>query len=196
MSGEYFYGGDEVNAASAVMKELDITAVVNPPGTNDADLGQSVTGKVYVAKSPETFTYDDDGNMLSDGRFVYTWDGENRLVSVETSAAGVSAGAVRVRVEYTYDNRIRRIGKEISHFENDTWTVAESRSFVYDGWNMIRETIRNQQSAISNSLVWGLDLSGSLQGAGGVGGLLAVISPLPLGGNRSRGISDPDLFEA
>ncbi len=34
--GEYFYGGDEVgNAASAVMKELDVTAVVNPVGTNE-----------------------------------------------------------------------------------------------------------------------------------------------------------------
>ncbi len=98
--GEYFYGGDDAdNAASAVMKELDITAVVNPSGTNNADLVQSVTGKVYVAKSPEAFTYDDDGNMLSDGRFTYTWDGENRLVSIETSAAAVSAGAPRVRVE-------------------------------------------------------------------------------------------------
>ena len=29
--GEYFYGGDDVgNSASAIMKELDITAVVNP----------------------------------------------------------------------------------------------------------------------------------------------------------------------
>ena len=186
--GEYFYGGDDVdNAASAVMKELDIMAVVNPSGTNEADLVESVTGKVFVAKSPEVFTYDDDGNMLSDGRFIYTWDGENRLVSVETSAAGVSAGAARVRVEYTYDNRSRRIGKVVSHFENDTWTVAESRAFVYDRWNMVQETIRNQQSAISNSLVWGLDLSGSLQGAGGVGGLLAVISPLPLGEGQGEG---------
>ena len=66
--GEYFYGGDDAdNAASAVMKELDITAVVNPPGTNTPDLVESVTGRVFVAKSPEVFTHDDDGNMLSDG---------------------------------------------------------------------------------------------------------------------------------
>ena len=166
------------NAASAVMKELDITAVVNPAGTNEADLVQSVTGKVFVAQSPEAFTYDDDGNMLSDGRFSYTWDGENRLASIETSDAAALAGAPRVKVVYTYDSRYRRIGKTVSHYEDDAWTLAESRSFLYDGWNMIREyqysNIPSFHSS-TNSYVWGLDLSGDLQGAGGVGGLLAVV---------------------
>ena len=189
--GEYFYGGDDVeNAASAVMKDLDITAVVNPSGTNEADLVESVTGKVFVAKSPEAFTYDDDGNLLSDGRFVYTWDGENRLASIETSDAAASAGAPRVRVEYSYDHRSRRIGKVVSNLDGETWTVAESRSFLYDGWNMIREiqysTIPSFHSS-TNSYTWGLDLSGSLQGAGGVGGLLAVVSPLPLGERQGEG---------
>ena len=114
--GKYFYGGDEAdNAASAVMKELDVTAVVNPPGTNTPDIVQSVTGRVFVAQSPEAFTYDDDGNLLSDGRFNYTWDGENRLAFIETSEAAASVGAPRVRVEYSYDHRSRRIGKVISH---------------------------------------------------------------------------------
>jgi len=40
---------------------------------------------------------------------------------------------------------------------------------------------------IRNYNVWGLDLSQSLQGAGGVGGLLAVISPLPLGEGQGEG---------
>ncbi len=152
--GKYFYGGDDVeNAASAVMKELDITAVVNPSGTNEADLVESVTGKVFVAKSPEVFTYDDDGNILSDGRFTYTWDGENRLASIETSAAAASAGAPRVREEYSYDHRSRRIGKIVSHggAEAQSWDVAESCSFVYDNWNMIDETIHHSSFIIHHS---------------------------------------------
>jgi RHS repeat-associated protein len=44
--------------------------------------------------------------------------------------------------------------------------------FVYDGWNLL--AILNPQSAAVQSFMWGLDLSGSEQGAGGVGGLLAV----------------------
>ena len=164
------------NTASAVMKELDVTAVVNPAGTNEADIVQSVTGKVYVAQSPEAFTYDDDGNMLSDGRFTYTWDGENRLTSIETSEAAASTGASRVKVEYSYDHRSRRIGKVISHggAEAQSWEVAESRSFLYDGWNMIQELTHTQTHTLTNSYTWGLDLDGSLQGAGGVGGLLDV----------------------
>ena len=44
--------------------------------------------------------------------------------------------------------------------------------FVYDGWNLI--AVLNPQSSITQSFIWGLDLSGTMQGAGGVGGLLAV----------------------
>jgi RHS repeat-associated protein len=46
---------------------------------------------------------------------------------------------------------------------------------VYDGWNPIAEySISNNQYSISKTYLWGMDLSGTLQGAGGVGGLLAV----------------------
>ena len=169
--GEYFYGGDDVaNAASAVMKELDITAVVNPPGTNDADLVQSVTGRVFVAQSAEAFTHDDDGNMLSDGRFIYTWDGENRLIAVETRA-DLPASVPRVKVSYAYDHQSRRIGKQPYALDGATWQPAAPQHYTYDGWNMIAET----SGTNTTHYVWGLDLSGSRQGAGGVGGLLAIV---------------------
>ena len=41
----------------------------------------AVTGRVFVAQNPEQFTYDADGNMTCDGRFRYTWNGENHLNS-------------------------------------------------------------------------------------------------------------------
>ena len=173
--GEYFYGGDDAdNTASAVMKELDVTAVVNPPGTNTPDLVQSVTGKVFVAKSPEAFTHDEDGNLTQDGRFVYTWDGENRLVGVETRG-DLPASVPRVKVAYQYDPRSRRIGKQSYTLATDHWTLITGNSFTYDGWNLIRELTHTQTHTLTNLYTWGLDLSGSLQGAGGVGGLLAVV---------------------
>jgi len=58
----------------------------------------------------------------------------------------------------------------------------QTTNFLWDNWNIISETtvspIPNSSFLITNSVsyVWGVDLSGSLQGAGGVGGLLAVIS--------------------
>ncbi|MCD4779486.1 MAG: hypothetical protein K8S27_02905, partial [Candidatus Omnitrophica bacterium] len=53
-----------------------------------------------------------------------------------------------------------------------SWTVDTTKHFVYDGWNVIQEITTAQPTKY---YVWGLDLSQSLQGAGGVGGLLAVI---------------------
>ena len=44
----------------------------------------TVTGNVFVARTPEVFSYDLDGNMTSDGRWNYTWDAENRLIKVES----------------------------------------------------------------------------------------------------------------
>ena len=46
--------------------------------------------------------------------------------------------------------------------------------YVYAGWNMIAELDASDLSPI-RTYVWGLDISGSLQGAGGVGGLLAIL---------------------
>lgn len=42
----------------------------------------SETGWHFLAQNPEAFTYDGEGNLLSDGRWSYTWDAENRLVEI------------------------------------------------------------------------------------------------------------------
>ena len=170
---DYFYGGDEAdNAFASLMKELAITAVYNPPGTNDPDVVTSTTGRVFVAQTPEAFQYDSDGNLTQDGRFTYTWDGENRLIAV-TTRADLPASVPRVRVEYTYDHQARRIVSATAVWTNGSWQAVESRAFLYDGWNVVKETIAHQQPT-TNHYVWGLDLSGTLQGAGGIGGLLAA----------------------
>ena len=101
--------------------------------------------------------YDPDGNLVWDGRFNYSWDAENRLTSVYSNAICVVSNA--------YDHQSRRVLKI---------TPTATHAFIYDRWNLIHETIQNQQLAITNQYVWGKDLSGTLQGAGGVGGLLAV----------------------
>ena len=63
---------------------------------------------------------------------------------------------------YAYDYMSRRVAK---------WTPSHTTTFVYDGWNLIAETM---SSSAPNHYLWGLDLSGTEQGAGGIGGLLAV----------------------
>ena len=113
-------------------------------------------------------SYDPDGNMLTNGPWAYTWDAENRLVSACSNGV--------LLVTNAYDHRSRRIRKEVSVWDPllTAYCSQSTASYLWDGWNIIRETISGQESSTTNYYTWGLDLSGTLQGAGGVGGLLAV----------------------
>jgi len=130
----------------------------------------SVTGNVFMAQTPETFSYDADGNLTNDGRWTYTWDAENRLINL-TSLANAPAGS-KLKLDFAYDAQGRRIQKIVSTNNGSIYVPQYTNRFVYDGWNLI--AILNPQSSILASFTWGNDLSGSSQGAGGEGGLLEV----------------------
>jgi RHS repeat-associated protein len=108
-------------------------------------------------------SYDDDGNATAyplpadpGNLSTLAWDAENRLVSATVGTATTT---------YLYDAQSRRIAKT---------TGSNTTLFVYDGWNCIAEWSADLQSAsLTKTRLWGLDLSGTMQGAGGVGGMLA-----------------------
>ncbi len=60
-----------------------------------------------------------------------------------------------------------------------TYTLNSETKFLYDGWNLTAEYNALSGNAVLRSYVWGLDLSGSSQGAGGVAGLLWAELHLP-----------------
>ena len=124
--------------------------------------GQSVTGNLYVAQEPETFKYDADGNLTNDGRWAYTWDGENRLIQMTVNT---NVGPL-FQLTFAYDAKGRRIQKAVATNSVGVYT----NNFLYDGWNLVVELTPG--NALIRNYLWGNDLSGSLQGAGGVGGLL------------------------
>jgi len=55
----------------------------------------------------------------------------------------------------------------------DTGQTILDLIFLYEGWNLIAE-VNAQTGNLIRTYVWGLDLSGTMQGAGGIGGLLWV----------------------
>ncbi len=168
---EYFYKALAVdNSAAPQYPGVSVLAVRGHAGPNGEDLQSRTTGHLYLAKSPETFTHDAEGNLTQDGRWTYTWDGENRLIRMETLAA-VPAAAKR-RLEFAYDSENRRVRKQVSHWNGGAWTLQSDRRYLYDGWNPVAEL--DASNTMLRNFVWGLDLSGSPQGAGGVGGLLAI----------------------
>ena len=131
----------------------------------------SVSGHLYVPQTPETnYTYDADGNLLSDGRWSYAWDGENRLLEM-TSLTNAPGGS-QMQLAFTYDYQGRRIQKIVSTNNGSAYVGQYTNNYAYDGWNCLG--ILNSSFGLLNSFLWGSDLSGSQQGAGGVGGLIKV----------------------
>ena len=132
---------------------------------------------VYLAKNPEAFSYDLDGNLEKDGRWKYTWDAENRLVAMEHNPdlSPTVPEAARVKLVFVYDYMGRRVGKKVYTWNTQTSAYNTSpdtdRRFAYDGWNLIVES-EGYNRQLQRIYTWGLDLSGSLQGAGGIGGLV------------------------
>ncbi len=115
------------NTRTATNKQVEIVAVLPAATPGGEDEISAVTGRVFVAKTPERFTYDADGNMTSDGRFTYTWNDENRMVS---------ASNAEVVVTYAYDHKGRMIRKTISRGDAE----PQSITYLWDGWNIIRES--------------------------------------------------------
>jgi len=132
--------------------------------------GQSVSGNVYVAKEPETFSYDQDGNLSTDGRWNYVWDGENRLTQMTVN----NSVGPQYQLTFIYDWQGRRIQKLVATLSGSTYVPTQTNVFGYDGWHLAAELNPAATPSLLRSYVWGSDLSGSLQGAGGVGGLLEI----------------------
>jgi hypothetical protein len=79
-------------------------------------------------------------------------------------------------VDWAYDALGRRIRQTSYVLSNGVWVVTEDLKFVSDpvwfGRHIAELNATNH--ALVRSYVWGLDLSETLDGAGGVGGLLWV----------------------
>ena len=79
-------------------------------------------------------------------------------------------------VQFKYDYARRRVEKKvINNWNGSTGTTISHLKYVYDGHNLIAELDASGNSVtVLSTYVWGLDLSGTTWGAGGVGGLLMI----------------------
>jgi RHS repeat-associated protein len=134
----------------------------------------SATGNLLLVQTPETLTYDNDGNLFTDGAWYYNWDAENLLKNIN-SLTTIPTAAKRY-VDYVYDHLGRRISKMVATNNGWGYVWMATNRYVYDGWNLIAEL--DHQGNVLRSYAWGQDLSGKTMlhtnNAGGVGGLLMV----------------------
>jgi RHS repeat-associated protein len=112
-------------------------------------------------------SYDLNGNLRTNGNEILEYDDENQLVTNWVAGAWKS--------EFAYDGfRRRRIERDYT-WSGGAWSLTNEVRLIYDGALIIQH--RNASNFPTLTLTRGLDLSGSLQGAGGIGGLLAFIEP-------------------
>jgi RHS repeat-associated protein len=123
--------------------------------------------------APADPVYDLDGNLKEDAGInamgyglKLEWDAENRVTAVRKADN-------TLLVTYVYDYLGRRIRKTTTAA---AYQGASDIAYLYEGWNVVAEYAIASGPAVSlaQAYTWGLDLSGSGQGAGGVGGLLCI----------------------
>ena len=102
--------------------------------------------------------YDLDGNLTSvPGMYLFNWDGENRMFSVVRPNGSVTN-------RYDYQNRL--VKQDLP---------GSVRHCVFDRWNLVYERYQHNTGLTEEvEYFWGPDKSGSLSGACGVGGLVAI----------------------
>ncbi len=164
------------NTSAPVNASTAVAATASGQTINDIRTG-------FLPQTPESFAHDLDGNLTQDGRWDYTYDAENRLIQQETRTdVAQTLGLGRVRLTYAYDAQFRRIAKKVELWSPSTSTfiLNSETKFLYDGWNLLTELVWNPATSnfiLNASHIWGLDLSGTAQDSGGVGGLLWTSTP-------------------
>src|ERR1019366_4883572 len=101
----------------------------------------------------------------NDGTRAFSYDTENQLTNV--------AVAGQWREDFRYDGVNPRGITRQYRWDAGTsgWALTNETRFIYDGNVVIQEWDSNNVARVSYTR--GIDLAGSLQGAGGIGGLLA-----------------------
>jgi hypothetical protein len=151
--------GDATFAATNMPLTTNYTAIA-------ADkYGRHSTNTVNVNISTNTtYQYDGNGNLTNDGLRSFAYDNENQLLQVWVTNQWLS--------QFSYDGKMRRRIRQEYTWQNSGWVQTNQVYYVYDGNVVIQE--RDINNLPSTTYTRGLDLSSRLQGAGGIGGLLAM----------------------
>lgn len=163
-SGKYFSGAftDIDNSTAAKTITYDVYAIKDETTTQKI---QKASSSYTIPKAATALTYDTDGNMTSgENGWNYTWNGENRMIqAVKTDDT---------KIEFKYDFMGRRFEKKKYSWVSSAWQLDSTEKYVWNGYNIV--AIYNASTTLQKTMLYGLDINGGLQTAGGVGGLVLV----------------------
>lgn len=108
------------------------------------------------------------GNLVNDGGRRFAYDGRGQLASV-TVTNGVNDSTL---TEFVYDAVGRRRIRREKTWQTSGWVQTAEVRYIWLGMLPLQE--RDAANLPVATYTRGLDVSGTLQGAGGIGGLLAL----------------------
>jgi RHS repeat-associated protein len=126
-------------------------------------LGTATNVTVAHLPTPITVAYDLNGNLTFDGLRSFAYDSESQLTNVNVAG--------QWRSEFVFDGLGRKRIERDYTWTGSTWQQTNEVRFVYDGMLVLQE--RDADNTPLVTYTRRLDLSGSRQVAGGIGGLLA-----------------------
>jgi RHS repeat-associated protein len=179
---------DLLTVAGSVSNNVTGLAINGQSAALYHDLTYAVAGGVALANNLNSFTgvvtsaghlltnvlttelpltvslrYDANGNLIWDGLTAYSYDCANELASATVTNCW--------RTQYAYDGLGRRRVRQDFAWSGGGWAETNEVHYVYDGMTVLQE--RNSNNVPVVTYTRGTDLSGTPQGAGGIGGLLA-----------------------
>jgi RHS repeat-associated protein len=167
-AGQYFWAEVPVaNVAGASFPEITVRTALPGAGANGTDLVKTSTQRPYMRPASTSLSYDDDGNLTQDARWDYTWDAENRLISMTERRDNVTAAAgdpAKRKLDFGYDAQSRRTRKTVSQWNATTsaWTTLYEHTFIWSGWHLVHEKVTSIYTfANERSYVWGIDHNGN-----------------------------------
>jgi len=127
----------------------------------------SITVALYIPATAN-LSYDDNGNLIADGRRTFTWTEENRIASVIVTNVATSAST---KTEFQYDGFNRCRVEKHYRFQGG-WILLSEERLIYDGNSLIQ--VRDSLNLASMNITRGLDITGSSSAASGIGSILAI----------------------
>jgi RHS repeat-associated protein len=158
-SNAFLYADNTFASTNHSLTATGFTAVAKDSyGRRDTNAVSNVSDSVSLG-------YDDDGRLVNDGRLGFQYDEQNQLIAVWDDVVA------SWKSEFVYDGKMRRrIRKEFT-WTGSAWQLTNEVRYIYDGNLVVQE--RDALNAPAVTYTRGSDLSGSFEGAGGIGGLLA-----------------------
>jgi RHS repeat-associated protein len=163
--------GQVYGDATFAVTNLSLTTTYTAIAADGLGRHSTNTVTVNVATNNFAFQYDGNGNLIYDGLRNFAYDDENELIQVWVSNQWFS--------QFTYDGKMRRRIRQEYTWQSSGWVQTNEVYYVYDGNVVIQE--RNANNIPTTTYTRGQDLSASLQGAGGIGGLLSLTLNTELG---------------